>query len=68
MPSTPVIGNGRERSPFTQEAAKRFAWLTEKRLISALSAKQEYEVKISKSVLPYSLKHPAPHKGRIPVV
>ena len=46
MPSTPVIGNGKQQSLTGQEGGRRFAWLTEKRLVSALSAKQEYEVRM----------------------
>ncbi len=45
MPSTPVMGNGKQRSSAVQEGDRRFAWLTEKRLVSALSAKQDYEVR-----------------------
>ena len=44
MPSTPVMGNGRQRHPASQEGGRRFAWLSEKRLVSALSGKQDYEV------------------------
>lgn len=45
MPSTPVMGNGRQRNAASQEDGRRFAWLSEKRLVSALSGKQDYEVR-----------------------
>lgn len=45
MPSTPVMGNGRPGNSLFQDGGTRFPWLTEKRLVSALSAKQEYEVR-----------------------
>ena len=44
MPSTPVMGNGKRHNSAVQEGSRRFAWLTEKRLVSALAAKQDYEV------------------------
>ncbi len=44
MPTTPVLGNGKRHNSAVPEGGRRFAWLTEKRLVSALSAKQDYEV------------------------
>ena len=44
MPSTPVLSNGKQRNAAFQDSSKRFAWLTEKRLVSAMSGKHEYEV------------------------
>lgn len=44
MPSTPIMGNGRQGNSHFQEGARLFGWLTEKRLVTALAAKQEYEV------------------------
>jgi hypothetical protein len=47
MLSTPVMGNGRQGNSHFQEGTMLFGWLTEKRLVAALSAKQEYEVRSS---------------------
>jgi hypothetical protein len=41
------MGNGRQGNSHFQEGARLFGWLTEKRLIAALSSKSEYEVKAS---------------------
>lgn len=46
MPSTPVMGNGRHGKSSLQEGGKPWSWLTEERLVTALSAKFEYEVGI----------------------
>ena len=46
MPSTPVMGNGRHGKSSLQDGGRPWSWLTEERLVTALSAKYEYEVKI----------------------
>ena len=46
MPSTPIMGNGRHGKSPLQDGGKPWSWLTEERLVTALSAKYEYEVSI----------------------